>query len=236
MIYRAVRRFTAFKAMVGRETFHWIERPIATEFHGSSYGGWAVVKDSLDRNSVVYSIGIGRDASFDRSLISRYGLKIYAYDPTPKSISWVRARMRMPEFIFHPVAMSERDGTLTFFEPDPKAADQVSASVLQVNKLSRSFKVPCQTFQSMLNAHGHSNCDVLKMDIEGTEYPVLHDLCESGMIKKVKQLLVEFHHFLPGVGVEKTNLLVQELRNNGFQIAWISRTNHEYLFVRSDIG
>ena len=88
----------------------------------------------------------------------------------------------------------------------------------------------------MLKSNGHTSCDLLKMDIEGAEYPVLEQLCKNGLIRQVKQLLVEFHHFFPGLGIEKTNAAVEELRRNGFRIAWISRTNHEYLFVGSDFS
>ena len=231
MIYRAVRRFNVLKAMVGREPFHWVETNIATEFHGSSYGGWAIAKNSLNQDSVVYSIGIGQDASFDQSLMDRYGLRVYAYDPTPKSIEWVRSNLQDERFLFQPIALSDNDGVLNFHEPDPKAADQVSASVHQCHDASKSFEVPCQTLRTMFDANGHASCDILKMDIEGAEYPVLEQLCKSGLIGKVKQLLVEFHHFFTGIGIEKTNSTVRELRRSGFKIAWISRTNHEYLFV-----
>ncbi|MDX1929993.1 MAG: FkbM family methyltransferase [Pirellulaceae bacterium] len=232
MIYRAVRRFNVLKAMVGRETFHWVDRRIATEFHGSSYGGWAIARDSLNASSIVYSVGIGQDATFDQSLMERYGLSVYAYDPTPKSVAWVREHVSTANFKFHPIALSDQDGFLDFYEPNPNSADQVSASVHQSHAASTAYQVPCQIFDSLLRSNGHVGCDVLKMDIEGAEYPVLKQLCQNGSIAKVKQLLVEFHHFFPGIGIEATNTTVSELRRQGFRIAWISRTNHEYLFVR----
>ncbi len=236
MIYRAVRRFNVLKAMLGQETFHRVEQRIATEFHGSSYGGWAIARGSLDENSIVYSIGIGQDASFDQSLIDRYQLKIYAYDPTPESIAWVRSNVVSSNFVFHPAALNDRDGSLTFYGPNPKSADQVSASIHQSHEASRSYSVPCQTFEAMLESNEHTFCDILKMDIEGAEYPVLKQLCASGLVRKVGQLLVEFHHFFPGIAISETNSIVKELRRQGFKVAWISRTNHEYLFVRSDVA
>ena len=57
---------------------------------GSGYGGWDVIIDSLSQNSVVYSFGVGEDASFDIDLIKEFGLKVFAFDPTPKSIKWVK--------------------------------------------------------------------------------------------------------------------------------------------------
>jgi hypothetical protein len=46
----------------------------------------------------------------------------------------------------------------------------------------------------------------MKMDIEGAEYEVLDGLLSSPI--KPTQLLVEFHHRFPGIGLEKTFLRV----------------------------
>jgi FkbM family methyltransferase len=236
MLYRAVRRFNFLKAVFGREPFHWLDRNIATEHHGSSYGGWALLKDSLNSDSIVYSLGIGQDVTFDLSIINRYQNQVYAYDPTPKSIDWVSANVREPKFIFHPMAAAALDGTIHLFEPNSESADQVSASMIQTGDVTTSFDAPCQTIETMFNVNRHDHCDVLKMDIEGAEYSILSQLCKNGLIQRVKQLLVEFHHFLPGVGVARTKHCVEQLRQAGFEACWISRTNHEYLFARSDIA
>jgi FkbM family methyltransferase len=236
MLYRAARRFNFFKALLGREPFHWLDQRMKTEYHGSSYGGWALLKDSLNENSVVYSLGVGQDVSFDLSVINRYQNKVYAYDPTPKSVEWVSDNIREPRFIFQPIAAGPSDGVLDLFEPNNDSADQVSASIFHSGEGNRSFSVPCQSVETMLNSNGHASCDVLKMDIEGAEYAIIPQLCKNGTIHQVKQLLVEFHHFLPGLGVPQTKLCVETLRHAGFKTCWISRTNHEYLFVRSDVS
>lgn len=236
MIYRSVRRFNFLKAIVGREPFHWLDQRVPTEHHGSSYGGWALLRDSLTSNSIVYSLGIGQDVTFDLSIINRYHNLVYAYDPTPKSIDWVSTNVCEPKFIFHPIAASVIDGTLQLYAPSSESADQVSASMIPTSDTAISFDVPCQTIDTMFKVNGHDHCDVLKMDIEGAEYAILSNLCENGLIQRVKQLLVEFHHFLPGVGAEKTKRCVEQLRLAGFKICWISRTNHEYLFVRSGVA
>jgi FkbM family methyltransferase len=236
MLYRAVRRFNLLKAMFGREPFHRLDQRMKTEYHGSSYGGWALLSDSLNEDSVVYSLGIGHDVSFDLSVIHRYQNKVFAYDPTPKSIDWVSVNVREPRFIFQPIAVGPCDGVLDLFEPDRASADQVSASVFKTSEATSSFAVPCQSFKTMLDSNGHVSCDVLKMDVEGSEYAILQQLCTTGTIHQIKQLLVEFHHFLPGLGARQTKLCVENLRNEGFKTCWISRTNHEYLFVRSDVA
>jgi FkbM family methyltransferase len=41
--------------------------------------------------------------------------------------------------------------------------------------------------------HLPSCVDLLKMDIEGAEFPILTKLCETGAIKKIRRLVCEFH-------------------------------------------
>lgn len=79
-----------------------------------------------------------------------------------------------------------------------------------------------------MNSLGHKVIHVLKMDIEGAEYSVLDDILASGV--RVEQLLVEFHHRWPEVGIEKTKQALRDLYSNGFRIFHISPTGEEYSF------
>src|SRR4051812_12891890 len=58
---------------------------------GSDYGGWTLFP-ALSADSIIYSFGIGEDASFDRAVMKRYKSSLFAFDPTPRSIKWVAAQ------------------------------------------------------------------------------------------------------------------------------------------------
>ena len=62
------------------------------QYLGTKYGGFNVVPTILrDKNdAIVYSFGIGEDISFSEDMLNCFNCSIYAYDPTPKSISYVR--------------------------------------------------------------------------------------------------------------------------------------------------
>jgi len=79
---------------------------------------------------------------------------------------------------------------------------------------------------------GHNHIDVLKMDIEGAEYGVIADLLSCNI--RVDQLLVEFHHRWPEVGVQKTKQAIRELNRAGYRIFHISQTGEEYSFSTPD--
>ena len=233
MLYRALRRSTILKALLGREPFHLPQGSWDLEFHGSSYGGWSILRDSLNSKSNVYSVGIGEDPSFDLSLIAKYGCRVLAYDPTPRAVRWVERHVTNPLFVMHALALADHDGDLRLFLPLPISADPVSASMYPSASANEPISVPCRTLGSLLSECPQRNCDLLKMDIEGAEYGVIRQAAAEGWLEGTKQLLVEFHHWVPGIGVATTLEAVRTLRAIGFCIAWVSRTNHEYLFIRA---
>jgi hypothetical protein len=79
---------------------------------------------------------------------------------------------------------------------------------------------------------GHDKIDLLKMDIEGAEYSVLADLLASHI--RVDQLLVEFHHRFPEVGVNKTKGAIKALNAAGYRIFSVSPSGEEFGFLRLD--
>ncbi len=80
---------------------------------------------------------------------------------------------------------------------------------------------------------GHACIDLLKMDIEGAEYDVLAEILTQRI--PVKQLLVEFHHRWPQIGVEKTKQAICALNTAGFRIFSVSLSGEEYSFLHLSI-
>ncbi len=75
----------------------------------------------------------------------------------------------------------------------------------------------------------HTKIDILKMDIEGSEYDVLNDILNANV--EIKQILVEFHHRFEKIGLQKTRDAIKALNQKGYQIAAISDSREEYTFI-----
>jgi FkbM family methyltransferase len=210
----------------------WFSRDVRlpTEVHGTAYGAWAILRDQLSANSRVISAGVGEDVSFDLALIEKYGCTIHALDPTPKSIQWVRENIRDPRFVLHACALSASDEPLRLFLPTKDI--YVSASCRAGRHTSNEYvDVPAVTLPAFLDQLGFDEVDVLKMDIEGAEYGVIEHGLRSGAFDRVRQLLIEFHHYHPVFGIGATRRAVRALRDAGWRIAWVSPSHHELLFV-----
>jgi FkbM family methyltransferase len=234
-VYRGLRRATWLQSLIGREPFYWVKEQAGVREFGSKYGRWGIDTSLLNSQTRIASFGLGEDVSFERAILDAFGCRIVGFDPTPKSIQYVRNHLSHPQFVHHPVALASHCGTIQFALPPSEAADQTSASAVATYRTSgdpRTIEVPCVDLRGALELAGLDRVDVLKMDVEGTEYEVLLQAVNDRSLEGVRQLLVEFHHFLPGLTPEKTRHTIAQLKQVGFEIAWIGRTNHEYLFVK----
>jgi len=218
------------KLTAGEEVYFPIQTDASKEFMGSKkYGGWFVCPDRLDEKSVVYSFGIGEDISFDLDIIKKIGCKVLAFDPTPKSIAWLKKQILPKKFSYCECGLADYDGVADFFPP--KNSNHVSCSLIPRNdSKNRAIKVKVKRLKSILNKFGHKKINLLKLDIEGAEYDVLKDIMDSKI--DVDQILVEFHHRLSGVGANKTRQIIKKLNCNGYKIFAISPTREEYSFIK----
>lgn len=217
------------KVLLGKDILVRPDLQCQTERFGSEYGGWDLVTAGLNVDSVIYSFGVGQDISFDMALIKRFGHAIHAFDPTPKSIDWVKSQNVGEKFILHEYGLAGIDGELTFNPPENP--DHVSYTLLdRESTRANAISVSVKRLATVMSELGHSHIDLLKMDIEGAEYDVIDDLLTTGI--RPNQLLVEFHHRFPGVGLEKTRQAIDKLRLMDYVLFSVSQSNEEYCFIQ----
>lgn len=206
-----------------------IETYCAYEHYGSTYGGWCVCKDALPKNAIIYSLGIGEDITFDLEMIANINARIFAFDPTPRSAQWIKQQKPSMNFKFYPYAIAGLDGFIDFYPPDDP--EHVSYSILpKTSDYKETMKVPAYKISTLVNKMAHKKIDILKMDIEGAEYDAIDDLFISGL--DISQILVEFHHRFPGVGIAKTKEAINKLHKMGYRAFFISKNGEEYSFIK----
>jgi hypothetical protein len=106
---------------------------------GSSYGGWVVPSQSINENSICYCVGCGDDISFDMGLIERFECKVYAFDPTPRSIQYVRETVAsQPNYHFFDFGIWDENCSIKFYAPqNPK---HISHSIINLQKTHDFFE------------------------------------------------------------------------------------------------
>lgn len=193
---------------------------------GNDGACWVVVSELLDSQSVVYSVGIGDDISFDLALMDCCGLGVHAFDPTPRSLRWLGKQALPPRFEAHPWGLAAYDGAAQFSAP--RQAEDVSYTPATTTTAAGAVELPVFRLETIMAKLGHSRVDLLKMDIEGGEYDVI-----AGLLRvrpAIPQLLIEFHHRFPEIGLRPTLIAIRELRNAGYGILDVSPSGEEFGF------
>jgi len=225
-LLRLLRR--APRILLGQDFLQRRQVAVPTEDYGSDYGGWTLCPDGLTSDSVVYSFGVGEDISFDLGLIDRFGVRVHAFDPTPRSRAWIERQVLPERFTFHDIGVAAFEGTATFHAPADPA--HVSFSMVSLPGTGSVVEAPVYRLATLLDRLRHDHVDLLKMDIEGAEYEVLDDLVASGL--DVRQILVEFHHRFERSGVRRTKAAIQRLNEHGYRIFHVSPRGEEFSFIR----
>lgn len=195
-------------------------------------GGWHFHPDILNSHSVIYSFGVGDNIDFDLAVISEFDLEVHAFDPTPATIEWLEKNRQIPEkFHFHPWAVTASDGIMKLY---PRVRRDKKSRVMYTllaedGATDSAVEVPAFTVSTIASKLGHNQIDLMKVDIEGAEYDVLHNMLECSI--KPRQLLVEFHHRFPGIGPKKTAGIIRRLRDAGYRLFAISETGRELSFI-----
>lgn len=187
---------------------------------GTAYGGWFIPDDiKLNENSVVYSVGVGEDVSFDLKLQMLTNCNILLIDPTHRAkihYDEIKDYLNTRKFIFSgdiqrdymneikdvsiniekmkliDIGLWDEKTTLKFYKQHNKK--YVSQSLME-NMFSDNYDmVEVDTLSNIMKENNHNYIDLLKLDIEGAEIKVLNNMVKHEIFPKY--LLVEFDLYL----------------------------------------
>jgi len=116
-----------------------------------------------------------------------FGARVIAIEPIPEFASALRQRFEGDDLVtVVPGALGRSTGLISL----QVAADGSSAWV----EGTSSVEVPLVDAAEIVSDH---QVDLLKMNAEGAEFDVLDRLVETGQVRQVQTILVQFHKFVP---------------------------------------
>jgi FkbM family methyltransferase len=147
----------------------------------------------LDRDSVVLDLG-GYKGQWSSDIFSRYLCRIHIFEPQPDHANKIAQRFAKNDLIkLHPFAIGAEQG-----EADLSVAGDGSSLYLPgVHRIL----VQVSTIETVLNSEGIDEVALMKVNIEGGEYDLLEGLTSNGLIRRIRNLQVQFHDFVPNAQV-----------------------------------
>lgn len=178
---------------------------------------WIIPELEFSPAYICYSAGVGEDIEFELGLINQSGAKVFAFDPTPRAINFIKRNSPdLSTFRFLPVGLWSSNVVLRFFAPENP--QHVSHSVFKEGMRETYFDAPCKTLSTLMNELGHAQIDVLKMNIEGAEYEVLKSMMHEDIHPKVIALTFEGNSaFVDAIR------WTRKLKNYGYQFVGLNR-------------
>jgi hypothetical protein len=139
------------------------------------------VEYNLNNESIVVDLG-ARHGNWCNIIKQRYDSKIYCFEVVEEFCHQLRSQGH----ITHCVAVSDKKEKISLgvFESE--------ASIFYETNQFSSESIPASEIFNLIN---EDYIDILKINVEGAEYPILKNLIETGLIKKIKNLQVQFHLF-----------------------------------------
>lgn len=201
---------------------------------GNKYGGYVLATDIIPDEPVVYSFGIGEDLSFDQEMMDDYNAIVFAFDPTPKSELYIKGNeiSKRNGFNYQSIGLSDKVRNTCFYLPKNK--NHVSGSEISRDELENEpINVYVKDIYTIANELGHKKINVLKMDVEGSEFEVINSLNKTSELI-IDQICLKTHQRFFDDGIMRLEKMDNELFDLGYSLIDVSENYEEFTYIRNE--
>jgi len=166
----------------------------------------------LDERSLVVDVG-GFQGDWTWTIARKYNSRALIVEPVPDYCTHIRDRFAaLPRVSVFNFGLLDRSGDMAIdvaglgssFFTTPQNRQHSSAGV----------HVPTMDVVEFFDRNQVTAVDLMKLNIEGAEYPVVQRLIDSGRIQSIHRLLIQFHVFYPNARRLRRSLQQQLLRTH----------------------
>lgn len=189
------------------------------------YWSHSFLRDLIRPESVVFDFGV-YDGGFAR-VVAPYCARVVGFEADP---SW-NGKLSLPSNVrVVPKALAAERGTIEFY-----VNSELCSSLHYSETGSLKVDVDAVTLEDALNLEPNGTIDLVKMDIEGEEVPILL-AAPAVLFDRIAQMTVEFHDFLDPRSVPAIRAVILRLRKLGFYaICFSFRSLGDVLFLNKKL-
>jgi len=228
---------------------------------GSANHGYHVPADYLTSASVCYCVGAGTDISLDTELAMRFGAQVFIFDPMPYAldhfnalVSHTQAGQRftadndaqgyvysisseeLATIMYGAIGVWDEKKTIKFYVPS--RANYAGHSITNLQNTADYLEAPVDKLVNIMRELGHAQIDLLKLEIEGSEYTVIDNVLAENL--DVKIILVEYDEFHHRKGLARLAAIrhiehsTHKLLQAGYKLVH-SLSFYKRTFIRNDV-
>jgi FkbM family methyltransferase len=143
----------------------------------------------LTNSSLVIDVG-GFEGQWASDIFSKYCCKVIIFEPVEKFAHQIKERFKNNTNIrCYQIGLSNKDANIPISIQEDRSSfvkESSNKEIIQTADASKFFI-----------EHAIHSIDLMKMNIEGAEYDLLDGMIQSGFIKNIQNIQVQFHDFAP---------------------------------------
>lgn len=210
-------------------------------------GNYMFNLSKLNKDSIVYSFGVGTSISFEEELARVFKCKVYCYDPTSMAVNYIKNNKYDDDIIhFNPTGIWIKDGPIKFFAQETNDPKIMGGSINNLFKSDKFEYLECKKLKTFMGENGHNKINLLKLDIEGAAIEVFKDMINDQIFPD--QVIAEFEYSNNDDFIDldfenwSSELLeiIKEFKLKGYKCYYLPRFTHmafstiEICFIRND--
>ncbi|MEZ5569770.1 MAG: FkbM family methyltransferase [Halioglobus sp.] len=170
--------------------------PAIIDFLGATVLNPHVLHDAaIDENGVVLDVG-AFTGKWAQTIVDRYNPTIYAFEPNPESFARLeRKAATSPKIKPLQYGLADREATVDF------TLNGLGSSMYDEraeNAEAPRIQVRMAAIDKVWKELALGDVDLMKINIEGAEFPLLACMIGAGLLPRVDCFLIQFHEWHPG--------------------------------------
>jgi FkbM family methyltransferase len=194
----------------GAKAFRYLFREIFVD------GAYYFHQDNIRPTIIDCGSNVGVSVLFFKRLYPQ--CKIIAFEPDPETFATLERNVRdngLSDVSCHQMALGDADGSVDFYQDENIISSLAMSTLHERMPTTKKISVPARKLSTFIDC----DVDLLKIDIEGAEVKVLRDLHETGKLRSVKRMHLEYHHHIDATRDDlSTTLKMLEQDGFGYQI------------------
>lgn len=179
------------------------------------------IYDELDIDGCNVVIDAGANVGlWTKYILTRLPKQVYCFEPNLKALDNLRKNMSEYQNVsIVPMAIGTENGTIKFYADENSLISSIYPTESNVE-----YEVDSISFDTFLQKYGIEKVDLFKMDIEGSEFPIIRSFGKE-QFSKIDAFLIEHHEWNGGTKFE----LMDKLKDNGYIVQEIP--GHMFIFA-----
>ena len=146
----------------------------------------------LNSESIVFDLG-GYKGDFAAEIVKNFNCRVYLFEPVAAYAQICRERFQSnPKVQTFAFGLGATDATFAI------TLEENASSIAKITGTNAPTETATvREFGAFCRDHQIDHIDLIKINIEGSEYDVLENLIATGFIRNIDHLQIQFHTFAP---------------------------------------